>query len=164
MTSKAFDIRLIPEFSGAVTDMPVVGWLEHVEKVCELCAMDRVEHVLRLQLRGGALAVYQQLSQEQRMDPEEIKRALMTTYAMDAFNTFDEFTALQLRQNKTVDKFLADFHHLTQLLRETDARTLYDIHVCIRTTATCQTTSPGIIQGGDHDPGAASDPGSRRHD
>ena len=106
MTGKAFDIRLIPEFSGAVTDMPVVEWLEHVEMVWELCAMDRVEHVLPLRLRGGALTVYRQLSQKQRTDPEEIKRALMTAYAMDAFNAFDKFTARQLRQNKTMDEFL----------------------------------------------------------
>ena len=92
MMGKAFDIRLIPEFSGAVTNMCVVEWPEHVEMVCELCAMDRVEHVLSLQLRGGALVVDQQLSQGQRTNPEEIKRALVTAYAMDAFNAFDEFT------------------------------------------------------------------------
>ena len=113
MTGKVFNIWLIPEFSGAVMDMPVVEWLEHVEMVCELCAMDRVEHVLPLQLQGCALAVYRQLSQEQRTDPEEIKRALMTAYAMDDFNAFDKFTAWQLRQNETVDEFLADLHRLT---------------------------------------------------
>ena len=48
MTSKAFDIRLIPEFSGTVMEIPIVEWLEHVEMVCELSAMDRVEHVLPL--------------------------------------------------------------------------------------------------------------------
>ena len=48
MMGKAFNIRLIPVFSGAVTDMPIVEWLKHVEMVCELCAMDRVEHVLLL--------------------------------------------------------------------------------------------------------------------
>ena len=118
MTGKAFDIRLIPGFSGTVMDRPVVEWLEHVEMVCELCAMERVEHVLPLRLQSGALAVYRQLSQEQRTDPEEIKRALMTAYVMDAFNAFDEFTALRLQQNVTVDEFLAYLHRLTRLVGE----------------------------------------------
>ena len=64
MMGRAFDIQLIPEFSGAVTHMPIVEWLEHVEMVCELCAIYRVKHVLPLQLQGGALAIYRQLSQE----------------------------------------------------------------------------------------------------
>ena len=46
----------------------------------------------------------------------------------------------------------------------TAARTLDDMCVCIRTTATCQTTSLAIIQDGDLDPGAAFDLGSRRYD
>ena len=30
MEGKIFDIRLIPEFSGAATDMPIVKWVENV--------------------------------------------------------------------------------------------------------------------------------------
>ena len=62
MTGKAFNIWLIPKFSGTVMDMPIVEWLENVEMVSELCAMDRVEHILPLRLRGHALAVHRQLS------------------------------------------------------------------------------------------------------
>ena len=42
----------------------------------------------------------------------------MIAYAMDAFYAFDKFTAQRLRQNETVDEFLADLHHLTQLVGE----------------------------------------------
>ena len=73
MEGKIFDIRLIPGFSGAVTDMPIVEWVENVELVCELCAMKNVERVLPLRLRGGALAIYRQLSAEQKADAEQIK-------------------------------------------------------------------------------------------
>ena len=93
MTGKSFDIWLIPEFSGAPTDMPIVEWIENVELVCERCVMDREEHVLSLRLRSGALATYRQVIKEKRADPAEIKRALMTAYATDAFNVFDQFTA-----------------------------------------------------------------------
>ena len=92
-----FDIRLIPEFSGAVTDMPIVEWVENVELVCELCAIKNVECVLPLRSRGGALAIYRQLSAEQKADTEQIKQALITTYATDAFNAYDQFVTRQLR-------------------------------------------------------------------
>ena len=70
--------------------------------------MDRVEYVLPLRLRGGALAVYRQLRQEQRTDPEE---CIQWMHSMD-------FTARRLRQNETVDEFLADLHRLTRLVGE----------------------------------------------
>ena len=50
MEGKMFDIRLILEFSGAATDMPIVEWVKNVELVCELCAMKNVERVLPLRL------------------------------------------------------------------------------------------------------------------
>ena len=34
MEGKTFDVQLIPEFSGAATDMPIVKWVENVELVC----------------------------------------------------------------------------------------------------------------------------------
>ena len=45
-----FDVRLIPEFSSAATDMPIVEWVENLELVCELCTMKNVECVLPLRL------------------------------------------------------------------------------------------------------------------
>ena len=86
-----FDIRLIPEVSGAATDMPIVDWVENVEFVSELCAIKNIEHVLPLRLRGGALAIYRQLSVEQKADEEQIKQAPITAYATDAFNAYDQF-------------------------------------------------------------------------
>ena len=39
MEGKMFDVRLILEFSGAATDIPIVEWVENVELVSELCTM-----------------------------------------------------------------------------------------------------------------------------
>ena len=58
MEGKMFDVQLIPEFNGAVTDMPIVKWVENMELVCEFCAIKNVECVLPLRLRRGALAIY----------------------------------------------------------------------------------------------------------
>ena len=82
---------LILEFSGAANDMSIVKWIENVELVCKLCAMDKLMHVLPLQLQGSALALYRQLSKEQKADAEQIKWALMTAYATDPFNAYDQF-------------------------------------------------------------------------
>ena len=106
MEGKMFDVWLIPEFSGAATDMPIVEWVENVELVCELCAMKNVQRVLPLRLWGGALAIYRQLSVEQKVDAEQIKQALITAYTTDAFNAYDQFVTWQLLPGETVDEFL----------------------------------------------------------
>ena len=85
------DVQLIPEFSGAATDVPIVEWVKSVELVCKLCTMKNVERVLPLRLQGGALAIYRQLSTGQKADAEQIKQALITAYATDAFNAYDLF-------------------------------------------------------------------------
>ena len=90
---KMFDVRLIPEFSGAATDMSIIKWVKNVELVCELCTMKNVECVLPLRLRSGALAIYRQLSAEQKADAEQINQALITAYATDAFNAYNQFVS-----------------------------------------------------------------------
>ena len=64
-----FDVRLIPEFSGVATDVPIVEWVKNVKLVYEFCAMKNVERVLPLRLRWGALAIYRQLSAGQKAGP-----------------------------------------------------------------------------------------------
>ena len=116
MECKMFDVWLIPEFSRAATDMPIVKWVKNVELVCELGAMKNVERVLPLRLRGGALAIYRQLSVEQKADAKQIKQALITAYATDAFNAYDQFVTWQLHPDETVDKFFAELRRLAQLV------------------------------------------------
>ena len=116
MEGKMFDVWLIPEFSGAATDMPIVEWVENVELMCELCAMKNVKRVLPLILREGALAIYMQLRAEQKADAKQIKQALITAYATDAFNAYDQFVTRQLRSDETVDEFFAELRRLVRLV------------------------------------------------
>lgn len=60
-----FDIQLIPEFSAAATNLQIVQWLKNVKLVCELCNIQEIRGVILLQLRGGVLATYRQISKEQ---------------------------------------------------------------------------------------------------
>lgn len=56
MADSKFDLKLIPEFDGST---PVELWLEEVKLICHLNGVKRVEHVIPLQLAGGAFDVYQ---------------------------------------------------------------------------------------------------------
>ena len=49
---------------------------------------------------------------EQKADVEQIKQALITTYATDAFNAYDQFVTRQLCPDETVDKFFAELRRL----------------------------------------------------
>ena len=119
MASRQFDVRLIPEFSGAATDTPILEWLEDLELTCELCEISKIERVLPLRLKGVARETYLQLSKEQRDDVEEIKRALIKAYGTDSFMAFEQFTAHRLRPEETADEFPTDLQRLTRLVGET---------------------------------------------
>lgn len=91
LNSRQFDVRLIPEFIGYKTCQPVVKWIENVELVCELCKFKRIE-LLQLHLTTGALPAYCQLSKEQKADIEQVNHALLTTFVIDPFMVFNQFS------------------------------------------------------------------------
>lgn len=45
---KAFDIKLVSEYSGIATNLPIMKLSENIELICELCTMKRIEHILPL--------------------------------------------------------------------------------------------------------------------
>ena len=104
--------------------------------VCKLCAMKNVECILPFKLWEGALAIYKQLSAEQKADAEQIKQALITAYATDAFNAYDQFVNRQLCPGETADKFFAELWRLAWLVGGTTARTLVNVRICFWTATT----------------------------
>ena len=116
MASRQFDDRLIPEFSGAATDTPILEWLEDLELTCELCEISKIERVLPLRIKGAARETYRQLSKEQRDDVEEIKRALIKAYGTNSFVAFEHFTTRRLPPEETADEFLTDLQRLARLV------------------------------------------------
>ena len=119
MASRQFDVRHIPEFSGAATDTPILEWLEDLDLNCELCEISKIERVLPLRLKGATREAYRQLSKEQRDEVEEIKRALVKAYGTDSFVAFEQFTTCRLHPEETVDEFLTDLQRLARLVGET---------------------------------------------
>ena len=86
--------------------------------ICELADEERVECILPLRLTGTALAVYRQLSKEQRADIDEIKRAFTTAFTVNAFVVFEQFATRRLRDRETVDEFLTTLERLAHQVRE----------------------------------------------
>lgn len=62
MTIRQFDIRLIPEFSRAAKDLPIIKRHENVEFIAELCGIQGSRACHSSTVEGWCLAVYSQLS------------------------------------------------------------------------------------------------------
>ena len=105
------DLRLIQEFSGDGS-INVIEWLEKAELVCSLRGITSMETVLPLRLTGGAFAVYQQLTEEDKRDSGKIKLALRTAFAVDSFTAYELFVSRRLQPGETVDVFLAELRRL----------------------------------------------------
>ena len=113
MASPSFDIRLIPEFDGSGD---VVDWLAKVEMVCNLQTPPAAELiVIPLRLKGGASAVYQQLSVEERKDVTTVKTVLKRAFAADKFMAYEKFVDRKLRLGESVDVYLAELKQLSTL-------------------------------------------------
>ena len=118
MARRLFALQLIPEYGRAALNEPIIKWLEQVEMICKLADEESVERILSLRLTGRALAVYRQLSKDQRADIKEIKRALTTAFAIDAFMAFEQFAMWRLCNGRTVDEFLAALERLAHKVEE----------------------------------------------
>ena len=116
-----FDLKLIPEFNGST---PVLDWVEKVELHCLLSGVKSIEHVIPLHLSGGAFAVYQQLSAEEKQSYERIKAALYKAFAIDPATAWKQFEARPLHPGETLDVYLAELLKLAVLFSGLPERAL----------------------------------------
>lgn len=107
----ALELRLIPEFAGTAAES-VVDWLEKVDLVCSLRGLKCPETLIPLRLSGGAFAVYQQLSSAVKQDFAKLKEALLTSFSLDCFAAYEQFSTRRLGPGETVDVFLAELRRL----------------------------------------------------
>ena len=104
----AFDLKLIPLFDGTDAEQSVVEWVEKAELVCRLSGVSNIKCVMPVRFSGGAYAVYQQLSEEKRVDFACIKDVLYTAFALSPVTAYKQFAARRLRPGETVDVYLAE--------------------------------------------------------
>ncbi|KFD56888.1 hypothetical protein M514_02145 [Trichuris suis] len=108
-TTKLFDLKLIPEFDARGE------WLEKLELVCELSGVADTAQVIPLRLTGGAFAVYQQMTPEDRKQSKKIKETLLAAFAVDRFVAYRQLTTRKLRSDESIDVFLAGLRRLSSL-------------------------------------------------
>jgi hypothetical protein len=106
-------LRLIPEFDGSA-GTPIAEWLEKVELVCSLRGVTGLHNIIPLRLTGGAFAVYQQLSAEEKKDAAHVMEALTVAFGTDAFSAYETFAARRIEPGETVDVFLAALKKLAK--------------------------------------------------
>ena len=82
----SFDARLIPEFSGENSKDSVAGWYSKARWPCKLNKVANITLVLPLRLTGYAYKIYDQLSEEEKLNEEKVKSALFKAFEADAFS------------------------------------------------------------------------------
>lgn len=103
---------LIRNFDG---DGCVETWLDKVKLVCQMQGISDVSQVIPLFLEGPAFAVFKQLDSATKKDAGLLETALLSAFAMNAFQAYDELRVRGWRDNEPVDVFLAELQRLASL-------------------------------------------------
>ena len=78
--------------------------------------MNDAASVIPLRLTGGVFSVYLQLPETDRKKLSEVKKALVSAFAVDPFLTYEQFMARKLLRNgEAPDIYLADLRCLASL-------------------------------------------------
>ena len=110
-----FDVRLMPEFSGSDGDISVAEWYSKVTWICKLHKVTDLTLVIPLRLTGNAYRIYNQLSDEDKLDIATVKSALFKAFEVDAFCAYEQLHSRRLERGEPVDAYLADIKRLALL-------------------------------------------------
>ena len=102
---------MIRPFSG---EGDVVGWLAKVELVAALTEVEKVSQFLPLYLEGSALAVYLEMSEEDKEDVEKIKQRLKQVYSDSVFVAYSKLTSMSWT-GEAVDVYATEIRRLVGL-------------------------------------------------
>lgn len=121
-------VDLVPPFDG-VGDFSV--WLTKFEAVASAQKIADRATVLAVCLQGGAFAVFNGLSDQDKADYDAAKSALLSAFSPSPFAAFEEFRSRYLRHGELVDVFAADLRRLASLISPTmDDRCVACAFVC----------------------------------
>jgi hypothetical protein len=93
-------------------------WLRKVELVAKLQSIENLEKFVPLFLTGGAFAVYESLSDEQKDNYSKLKAALFKAFSLQKSSAYEQFVTRQLHPGETVDVLVADLKRLAGLVSE----------------------------------------------
>ena len=100
MSLKVTDV--LNQFNG---DGDVSVWLKQAHLAKHLLKLKDLAVVIPLFLDGPAIAVYDQLKEEEKRDADKIELALRTDFACGKFLAYDEFRNRQWKNVESVDVY-----------------------------------------------------------
>ena len=111
----SFDIRLIPEFSGENREDSIAEWYSKATWLCKLHKVTDLTLILPLRLTGNAYKIYDQLSEDDKLNLDKVKVALFRAFEADAFSAYEQLHGRRLGHGEPVDAYLADVRRLAGL-------------------------------------------------
>jgi hypothetical protein len=99
-------------------DSDCAEWIRKVELVAKLQSIDELERFIPLFLTGGAFAVYESLSEEQKGDYKKLKAVLLKAFSLSRSTAYEQFVNRRLLPGETVDVLVADLKRLGSLVTE----------------------------------------------
>jgi hypothetical protein len=96
-------------------------WIEKLEFVAKLQKIEDLASFMPLFLEKGAFAVYQSLTDVEKRDYTDVKKALTLAFSADQFQAFDLFVTRTLKPEESVDVYYADLKRLLNLVDKSSA-------------------------------------------
>ncbi|XP_012554735.1 uncharacterized protein LOC105843650 [Hydra vulgaris] len=106
--------KMIGKFDGSGD---VVVWLKKVKLVGELQKMGDLSLIITLILEGGAFALYEQLSKNEKASAVDIEKALLDAFAVDLFEAYELLRDRRWNEAESVDIYMASLRQLMQLAK-----------------------------------------------
>lgn len=92
----------------------VVEWLDKFDLLVKLRDIKNVETVLPMFLEGSALAVYTELSEEEKTSAKSIREALLNAFSVNPFRAYEQFSK-RVWRDEPVDVYMTELRKLARL-------------------------------------------------
>ena len=102
---------MIKPFSG---EGDVVAWLQKIKLVSKLSKVEEIQNLIPLYLEGSALAVYMEMSEDDKRSAEKIEERLKEVYTDGPFVAFAKLSNLKWK-GEAVDAYANELRRLAGL-------------------------------------------------
>ena len=89
-------------------------WLRKVKLVAKLKKIDSLANFIPLFLEGSAFSVYDQMSEDDKLEGSKIEKTLLDAFAMNIYSAYDMFRTRMWKDGEAVDSYLADLKKLAR--------------------------------------------------
>ena len=90
-------------------------WLVKLKLVTKMQKLGELQNVIPLFLEGSAFTVYNQMNEDGKRDAVAIENALIQAFAMNAYDSYDQFRKRTWAEGEPVDVYLSELRSLARL-------------------------------------------------